>query len=78
MGDWWSDSKVLLYIDRKDFDKYWGKEHAYCVMNHTYEVDWLIGWMLTDRIKLLGVSIKFPNFTNTINTAYFNIDNCTN
>lgn len=54
MGDWWSGSKVIFYIDRKDFDKYYGKEHAYCVMNHTYEIDWLIGWMIADRIHLLG------------------------
>lgn len=56
MGDWWSDSNVVLYIKREDFDKYWGKEHAYCVMNHTYEIDWLIGWMTCDRIRMLGVS----------------------
>ncbi|KAF5273615.1 hypothetical protein FQR65_LT04614 [Abscondita terminalis] len=53
MGDWWSGSEILLYIDEKDF-KYFGNEHAYCVMNHTYEIDWLIGWMLCDRIHLLG------------------------
>ncbi|KAK4878917.1 hypothetical protein RN001_007063 [Aquatica leii] len=53
MGDWWSRSEILVYIDKEDF-KYWGKEHAYCVMNHTYEIDWLIGWMLCDRIHLLG------------------------
>lgn len=45
-----------MYIDKDEFDKYYGKEHAYCVMNHTYEVDWLIGWMICDRIHLLGVS----------------------
>ncbi|KAI4464209.1 1-acylglycerol-3-phosphate acyltransferase-related [Holotrichia oblita] len=54
MGDWWSDSNVILYIKREDLDKYWGKEHAYCVMNHTYEIDWLIGWMTCDRIRMLG------------------------
>ncbi|KAJ8956867.1 hypothetical protein NQ318_014282 [Aromia moschata] len=45
---------ILLYVDKYEFDKYYGKEHAYCVMNHTYEVDWLIGWMTCDRIHLLG------------------------
>jgi len=54
MGDWWSGSDILCFIDKDDFDKYWGKEHAYCVMNHTYEIDWLIGWMICDRIHLLG------------------------
>ncbi|KAK5645670.1 hypothetical protein RI129_004134 [Pyrocoelia pectoralis] len=54
MGDWWAGSEILVYIDKDDYDKYWGKEHAYCVMNHTYEIDWLIGWMFCDRIRLLG------------------------
>lgn len=56
LGDWWSGSEVVFYVDKQEFDKYYGKEHAYCVMNHTYEVDWLIGWMICDRIHLLGVS----------------------
>ncbi|KAJ8918430.1 hypothetical protein NQ315_008127 [Exocentrus adspersus] len=54
LGDWWSGSKIFMYIDKEEFDKYYGKEHAYCVMNHTYEIDWLIGWMICDRIHLLG------------------------
>lgn len=64
MGDWWSDSEIVLYIDKEDFKKYWGKEHAYCIMNHTYEIDWLIGWMICDRISLLGVS-NTDNFIRT-------------
>lgn len=43
-------------MNKDDFEKYWGKEHAYCIMNHTYEIDWLIGWMICDKIHLLGVS----------------------
>lgn len=54
LGDWWSQTQIYIYSDKKDFDKYFGKEHAYCIMNHTYEVDWLIGWMITDKIHLLG------------------------
>ncbi|XP_056635997.1 1-acyl-sn-glycerol-3-phosphate acyltransferase delta-like [Diorhabda carinulata] len=54
LGDWWSQSKIYVYTDKKVFDKYFGKEHAYCIMNHTYEVDWLIGWMITDKLHLLG------------------------
>ncbi|KAF2884202.1 hypothetical protein ILUMI_21984 [Ignelater luminosus] len=54
MGDWWANINLYLYIDKDDYDKYWGKEHAYCVMNHTYEIDWLLGWMIADRIHLLG------------------------
>ncbi|KAJ3654833.1 hypothetical protein Zmor_013991 [Zophobas morio] len=54
LGDWWSGSRIKFYIDREEFDRYYGKEHAYCVMNHSYEIDWLVGWMICDRIHLLG------------------------
>ncbi|XP_044268403.1 1-acyl-sn-glycerol-3-phosphate acyltransferase delta-like [Tribolium madens] len=54
LGDWWSGSRIIFYVDREDFDKYFGKEHSYCVMNHTYEIDWLVGWMICDRLHMLG------------------------
>ncbi|XP_023018005.1 1-acyl-sn-glycerol-3-phosphate acyltransferase gamma [Leptinotarsa decemlineata] len=54
VGDWWSETKIFFYIDKEEFNKYYGKEHAYCIMNHTYEVDWLIGWMMAERIGVLG------------------------
>ncbi|XP_075232638.1 1-acyl-sn-glycerol-3-phosphate acyltransferase gamma-like [Lycorma delicatula] len=54
MAEWWSGTDVHIYIDKDDFDKYYGKEHAYLVMNHRYDVDWLVGWIFCDRIKVLG------------------------
>ncbi|KAG5330303.1 PLCC acyltransferase, partial [Acromyrmex charruanus] len=54
MAEWWAESDLILYIDKKDFDKYFGNEHGYLLMNHTYETDWLIGWLLCDRVRLLG------------------------
>lgn len=54
MGDWWAGVDLILYVDKEEYDKYYGKEHSYCVMNHTYEIDWLLGWMIADRIHLLG------------------------
>ncbi|CAB3368327.1 Hypothetical predicted protein [Cloeon dipterum] len=44
----------MVYIDREDFDKYYGKEHGYLIMNHAYDIDWLMGWVFCDRIRLLG------------------------
>lgn len=58
LGDWWSNTRMLIYSDQKIFNQYYGKEHAFCVMNHSYEVDWLIGWMLADRVHCLGVFIN--------------------
>lgn len=54
LGDWWSNTIIYIYIDREIFDKHFGKEHAYCIMNHTYEIDWLVGWMIAERVQLLG------------------------
>ncbi|XP_070158521.1 1-acyl-sn-glycerol-3-phosphate acyltransferase gamma isoform X2 [Polyergus mexicanus] len=54
MAEWWAGSDLILYIDKKDFDKYFGNEHGYLLMNHSYETDWLIGFLLCDRVRLLG------------------------
>jgi len=54
MAEWWAGSDLVLYIDKEDFDKYFGNEHGYLLMNHSYETDWLIGWLLCDRVRLLG------------------------
>ncbi|CAB0045171.1 unnamed protein product [Trichogramma brassicae] len=54
MAEWWAGADIILYIDKKDFDKYYGHEHGYLLMNHSYEIDWLIGWVFCERIKVLG------------------------
>ncbi|CAB3368326.1 Hypothetical predicted protein [Cloeon dipterum] len=54
LAEWWSGCDVMVYIDREDFDKYYGKEHGYLIMNHAYDIDWLMGWVFCDRIRLLG------------------------
>jgi hypothetical protein len=33
-----------------------GKENAFAVMNHKYDLDWLFGWIITQRKNMLGVS----------------------
>ncbi|XP_073981181.1 1-acyl-sn-glycerol-3-phosphate acyltransferase delta-like isoform X2 [Rhodnius prolixus] len=54
MAEWWSGSDVIVYVDKEDFKKYFGKEHGYLIMNHTYDVDWLIGWIFCERVGVLG------------------------
>lgn len=62
MAEWWSGSDLVLYIDKEDFKNYFGKEHGYLLMNHSYEIDWLIGWILCERVSVLGVidNISLP------------------
>lgn len=57
MSEWWSGSTLSIYIKKDEYDKYYGKEHGYLLMNHSYEIDWLMGWHFCDSIKVLGVSI---------------------
>lgn len=56
LAEWWSGSDVRVFASEECFNK-WGKEHALIIMNHTYEVDWLMGWIIADRSKTLGVSL---------------------
>lgn len=58
LAEWWSGSDVRVYTEDADFEK-WGTEHAIIVMNHTYEVDWLMGWIVSDRAGVLGAAKVF-------------------
>lgn len=33
-----------------------GNEHAIVVMNHSFEVDWLMGWLVCEQSRLLAVN----------------------
>ena len=43
---------VTLYI--QDVLESLGKDHGLILMNHHHELDWLYGWMVGDRARLLG------------------------
>ena len=53
LGDWWSSSQVRYYCDQEHLGAV-GREHAVILMNHHYELDWLYGWMVGDRMGILG------------------------
>ncbi|XP_001621942.2 1-acyl-sn-glycerol-3-phosphate acyltransferase delta [Nematostella vectensis] len=53
--DWWSETDLRLYGNEEDF-RYFGKESAICVANHRSDVDWLIGWVMADRVHTLGTT----------------------
>ncbi|KAF7281438.1 hypothetical protein GWI33_004764 [Rhynchophorus ferrugineus] len=54
VAEWWANVTLKLYIDKGDWEKYFGKEHGYCIMNHSYEIDWLMGWMACEKMRVLG------------------------
>lgn len=31
-----------------------GKEHHFALMNHSYEIDWLVGWLVIEKFGVLG------------------------
>jgi lysophosphatidic acid acyltransferase/lysophosphatidylinositol acyltransferase len=53
LADWWGGAKLHVYSSPEVFSSL-GDEHAVILMNHHYELDWLYGWMVTDRAGLLG------------------------
>lgn len=54
LSDWWAGMQYNFYVDKEDYNKYFGKEHAILILNHKYEIDWLTAWGITDRMGILG------------------------
>lgn len=52
--DWWSNTKVYFYCDEEVQKKYLGKEHCLLLVNHSYDIDWLMGWSLCEKLGVLG------------------------
>ncbi|UJR08668.1 hypothetical protein I4U23_012926 [Adineta vaga] len=50
---WWSNSDIKLYVDPKDI-KDLPKEYAIILVNHRYEIDWLVGLVVAQKIGILG------------------------
>uniref|UniRef100_U5EUZ3 Putative lysophosphatidic acid acyltransferase lpaat n=1 Tax=Corethrella appendiculata TaxID=1370023 RepID=U5EUZ3_9DIPT len=53
IADWWSNTELFIYISKEDLE-YCGKEHTLLLMNHSYEIDWLVGWMFCEKVGVLG------------------------
>ncbi|XP_017840748.1 1-acyl-sn-glycerol-3-phosphate acyltransferase gamma-like [Drosophila busckii] len=54
IADWYAGCRMRVYMDAEDFKKYAGKEHVLLIMNHKYEIDWLAGWQICDKVGVLG------------------------
>ncbi|CAF0967516.1 unnamed protein product [Rotaria sordida] len=55
---WWSNSDITVYIKPEDLEKM-RQENSLWLGNHRYEVDWLLGWVITQRLGLTGGSKIF-------------------
>ncbi len=49
---------MIVYIKPEDLQKM-GRENSLWLGNHRYEVDWLLGWVFTQRLGLAGVRFLF-------------------
>jgi hypothetical protein len=59
---WWSYSDLTIYIDPNDL-KHLTHEYTLNLVNHRYEIDWLVGLVTAQRLRLLGVSFLFIFFS---------------
>lgn len=55
----WANYEIEIYSDIEDPEKFANKESAIVVMNHPGDLDWMIGWVVINRIGMLGVSTHF-------------------
>jgi hypothetical protein len=60
-AQYWSGCDFNLYIKDEDL-KQIGKERTLAIMNHKYDIDWLLGYILCQRISLLAVKNKLFYF----------------
>ncbi|XP_030239514.1 1-acyl-sn-glycerol-3-phosphate acyltransferase gamma-like [Drosophila navojoa] len=58
LAEWYGGGRLHVYMDSEDL-KHAGKEHGVVLMNHYYEIDWLVLWMFLDKLKMLGTSKAF-------------------
>ena len=66
MAQWWAGSECTVVLEKpEDYDLI-GKEHNITIMNHKYDIDWLMAWILAERFQMLGVSNKAILLRETI------------
>lgn len=54
LGQWWSGSDCVLYLENVSDFKYFGKEHVLVIMNHKYDIDWLLTWIVCERLGMIA------------------------
>lgn len=55
VGQWWAGCECVLHMDPEE-RKHLAREHMMVIMNHKYEIDWLMAWILAERIRMLGTT----------------------
>lgn len=63
VAQWWSNSDVTLVLHDAGDKDFIGKEHSIVIMNHKYDIDWLMTWILAERMGMLGGTKVFTKST---------------
>ncbi|XP_064473196.1 1-acyl-sn-glycerol-3-phosphate acyltransferase delta-like [Ornithodoros turicata] len=58
LSQWWSGTRIRVWGTKEDLYNLL-KEHHLVLMNHTYEVDWLMCWIICDQFKMLANAKTF-------------------
>eukprot|EP00054_Salpingoeca_dolichothecata_P013054 m.72650 g.72650 ORF g.72650 m.72650 type:complete len:364 (-) comp20275_c0_seq3:50-1141(-) len=53
LPDYWANVSLRIFAEPEVF-KALGNESAVAILNHRSDLDWMIGWMIADRFKILG------------------------
>ncbi|KAG8183009.1 hypothetical protein JTE90_017097 [Oedothorax gibbosus] len=51
--EWRSNSACTVYGDPESVHSF-GKEHCIVLMNHKYDIDWVISWFMANHLRMLG------------------------
>jgi hypothetical protein len=66
---WWADSDITVYVDPDDLE-HLKHEYALNLVNHRYEIDWLVGMTAAQKLGLLGVSSSFIHQEQSQNVPF--------
>ena len=52
----WANYDIRIFAN-EPVEQFINIEHALCVLNHRGDMDWMVGWCLIDRARMLGVIV---------------------
>ena len=55
---WWSYSDIAVFVNQNDLECL-KHEYALNLVNHRYEIDWLVGMVTAQRLGVLGVNLFY-------------------
>jgi hypothetical protein len=56
----------VLYLENVNDFKYFGKEHVLVIMNHKYDIDWLLTWIVCERLGMIAVCHSASAFVSVL------------